>query len=751
MAARRVTAVVPCYNRPGDLRLLLGDVAALRVPAGVAVDTIVVDNASEPPIRLDSPRTAVVRLSRNAGGSGGFNAGMRHALARGTPHGEGEFVWLLDSDARLDPGALEALLAELDADPVAVAAASSLHESPDSPPFEAGGYIDRSSGEYVQPAPNGHAVRRVEYAAACSLLVRRWAVERAGLMGRYFVSGDDVEWCLRLARATGGHVLAVPRSRAFHPRPDRMRTVARYYAARNAFGTLAAAGCGARCRLRRALREVGRAACQVMLGRDDLARLHLRGLRDALDGVRGPMPPDLRVEPPHPLQTLESGVRGAVGARGIGRVALGPGLDVDADRIAAIMRKLAVNPVRVREEPGPQSRAVRRSLRRLVGGPPHDLAIVSPRGRPVDWMAGRVLVTVWRDGYAIRRIGRRGRVAALASVLNKGLGLAWRLAVRRPHPVPGEPLAPENGDGVPRGSVALIVLSYNRAAVLERTLDQLAADPDLAGAPIVVADNASTDGTVDRLRGAPRDRVTVLPLEENIGVEAYNRAVAASAGDYVLILDDDAQPDRGAVAAAAALLDARPDLAAVALHPRHPQTGASEWAFAPRAEATDAWPLMGCGNLVRRQDWLRVGGYEPAYFLYRNDTDLALKLLAAGRGVRFDPAWIVWHDSPAAARKSPRWFSLATRNWVWLCRRHGRGWTRTGAILKGWAWAHRLAGLSILLHSRVVGGVLRGLLRAPPPLPADLENDGSGLRRLLAARRGQVAPSSSPRSPDHSA
>jgi GT2 family glycosyltransferase len=266
-----------------------------------------------------------------------------------------------------------------------------------------------------------------------------------------------------------------------------------------------------------------------------------------------------------------------------------------------------------------------------------------------------------------------------------------------------------------------------------------------------VVDNGSSDGTPRTLRESPRDNLTLLALDENVGIDAYNRGVAQVETDYVLILDDDARPDAGAVSAAAALLDARPDLAAVAMHPRHPESGRSEWRFAPRGRSTDAWPFMGCGNLVRRADWLRAGGYQAVFFLYRNDTDLALTLLAMGRGVHFNPSWVVWHDSPAAARKSPRWFRLATRNWVWVCKRHGRGATRVTAILRGWAWAHRLAGFSIPSHARVLAGTLAGLFRGAPPLPDGVVNDGSGLRRLLAARRGQVAASSSPSRPRHSA
>ena len=147
---------------------------------------------------------------------------------------------------------------------------------------------------------------------------------------------------------------------------------------------------------------------------------------------------------------------------------------------------------------------------------------------------------------------------------------------------------------------------------------------------------------------------------------------------------------------------------------------------------------MGWGNLVRRRDWLAVGGYEAGFFLYRNDTDLAMKLLAAGRGVRFDPSLTVWHDSPAAATKSTRWFRTATRNWIWLCKRHGgAGWLRHA--LMGWAWAHKTAGLSLSAQIAALRGGWNGMFGRAPTLPENVRPDGSALDRLirlqLSARR----------------
>ncbi|HRQ73291.1 MAG TPA: hypothetical protein PLU35_09715, partial [Phycisphaerales bacterium] len=156
------------------------------------------------------------------------------------------------------------------------------------------------------------------------------------------------------------------------------------------------------------------------------------------------------------------------------------------------------------------------------------------------------------------------------------------------------------------------------------------------------------------------------------------------------------------------------------------------WPFAERLEGPrDDWPVMGCCNLVRTAAWRALGGYDEAFHLYRNDVDLAMRLLAAGGGVHVNPGWRCEHDSPAAARKSDRWFRTATRNWVWLARRHGRGpWKPLGLAL-GWLWAHRLAGARPRSHAAVARGALEGLSHRPGALPYWLAPDGRAWERFI--------------------
>lgn len=286
--------------------------------------------------------------------------------------------------------------------------------------------------------------------------------------------------------------------------------------------------------------------------------------------------------------------------------------------------------------------------------------------------------------------------------------------------------------------LSVVVVAHNRCRQLLRTLEALHAREPAASADIIVVDNASTDDTAAQVaRRFPA--VRLVRNAHNTGVAAFNTGLAHARDGQVLILDDDAHPDPDALALALLLLEERPDVAAVALHPRHPSGGVSEWPAARRCErASNAWPLMGCGNLVRRHLWHAAGGYCEDFFLYRNDTDLALSFAGLGYGVWFDPSWVVWHDSPAAATKSPRWCQLATRNWLWMARRHGRGAAGVTGIALGLTRALAEAAPSPTKLLALARGAASGLVTLPPPPAAPSPR---AWRTLIALRLGGRAPS----------
>lgn len=663
---QKLWIVSPCSNRPTDAQNLCNALANLHRPPLLQPVMILVDNDSHPtlaqslgPTPMPQPWTTHhLALPSNAGGSGGYNAGLAFALERAQPN---DPIWLLDSDAQPAPEALLALLDAL-AQP-GVTAAGSLLQDPDTGVFyELGGRVNPLTGEYGSawtPNPSTPPSAQVEaqYLAACSLITTAHAVRRAGLLPDTFLNGDDVAWGFRLAQATGGRLVATPASLVRHPQWDRMRTLARYFAARNAMSALPSAGIGV---FRKAMREAARAATLHATGLHALAELHLVGLRHAAQGrVMGPLPEG--IDPGHPDRPGQTREEAASQVTGQGRV-------------------------------------------------------VSARGRRADWFAPRGSIAVDAQGGWSISTTRTTRLWRSAKAMPRGLGLAIRLHRTR-GTLAHAPPAPLPAESRPKGTgLSIVVVAHNRKAALLRTLEHLHTHEPTASAQVIVVDNASNDGTAT----AVRERFPAVRCIEaggNTGVAAFNTGVRAATGHAVLILDDDARPDPNALALALSLLNERPDLAAVALHPRHPDGGRSEWPFARLVtNATDAWPVMGCGNLVRTEAWQRAGGYCEPFFLYRNDTDLALSLNTLG-GVWFDPAWVVWHDSPAATNKSPRWCQWATRNWLWMARRHARPTQRIWAFL-GVLQAFRLANGRPSAMAAVLRGLAQGLFQPAPPAQA---------------------------------
>ena len=770
----RVTAVVPCFNRPQDLATLVDDLRACELDAVYAsgsgkprahvrikLAVVVVDNASDPPLVApdlgEKIGVRVVRLACNTGGSGGYNAGMAAALT-----GDGasasrpgpDYLWLVDSDARVEPDTLAKLLGAMEADKSLVALGPVLLDTATGKVQEVGGRLDRKTGRFGPahervPEKTRGGIIDCDYVAACCALVRAETVRLVGLMPEVFLNADDVEWCLRLAREGGGRVAVLAESVASHPRFDRFAALPRYFGARNAFGPIDALGLGRIVRCKRALREVLRAVNQELMGRSDLAALHTRGLRDAAAGRLSGLPQDLpRTEAMRPYDTL-GGALPEAGERA-GTLLIDWPEDTTPEERDSIRGALKARGYDADSAARAPTRSLAAMLRRAIAGPRHDIAVVPAKGSPAHWFVGKTLIECAAGGFVVRRVSRFGAMARCLALAGRGGWLALRLGVRGdrrsvlPTVEAAAALMPADRDArAPAGSechgtLSVVVLSYNRKEALLETLTRLreatSSQQSLGDAEIIVVDNASTDGSVDAAR-AHAPWATLLPLEDNAAIAGFNRGVEAATGDLVLILDDDARPDPDALAAAVELLSARADLGAVTLVPVHPKTGASEWLFADAAAGPrDDWPVMGCCNLVRRGVWQAVGGYEEHFFLYRNDTDLAMKILAAALGVHCNPAWRCEHDSPAAAQKSVRWCRLATRNWVWLARRHGRGVRGLAGAVLGWAWAHKLSGVSLSRQWATLRGALQGWFSEPPAVPRSVRPDGRAFAALLRLR-----------------
>ncbi len=213
-----IWAVVVTWNR----RLLLEQcLQALMSQTRACNRVLVVDNASDDGTaeRLAAwgDRITVLRLDRNTGGAGGFNAGVRAAVQGGADR-----VWLMDDDVLPDPQALERLLAAeqaLAARGVEAAFVCSTVRTPQGALTNVA-EVDGRLNDLGYAAWGEHldlGLMATRQATFVSLLASRDQVLAHGLpLAPMFIWGDDTEYTLRLSKDRPGFV--VGDSRAVHVR-----------------------------------------------------------------------------------------------------------------------------------------------------------------------------------------------------------------------------------------------------------------------------------------------------------------------------------------------------------------------------------------------------------------------------------------------------------------------------------------------------------------------------------------------------
>ena len=284
-------------------------------------------------------------------------------------------------------------------------------------------------------------------------------------------------------------------------------------------------------------------------------------------------------------------------------------------------------------------------------------------------------------------------------------------------------------------SVAVAIVTRNRRERLLATLDRLRALPERP--PLLVVDNASTDGTADAVH-ARFPEVELLALEENRGAAARNAAVRRLARPYVAFSDDDSWWEPGALARAAEVMRAHPRLGLLAARVLVGPDGRLDptCAAMARSPLTDAGgrgvpgvPVLGfvaCGAVVRRTAFLHVGGFDARYGVGGEERLLAGDLVAAGWLVRYDARLVArhWPHGADGGRRAGR-AATTVRNDLWSA------WLRRPARRVPAATLRALrdggAGRQTL---RGAGAAVRGLpwvLRERRPHPHAVE---AALRRL---------------------
>lgn len=227
--------------------------------------------------------------------------------------------------------------------------------------------------------------------------------------------------------------------------------------------------------------------------------------------------------------------------------------------------------------------------------------------------------------------------------------------------------------------VDIVVVSYNSADTLRDCVEPFTRHADLN---VIVADNASADDSLGTVADLP---VTAIATGRNGGFSfGVNTAWRAGTAPFVLILNPDARCDRSAIDRMVAVLDAHPEVAAVAPRILN-EDGSLQWSlrrfprlastfatalFLQRLRPRSAWAdevirdpaaygrparpewVSGACIMVRRTTLERLGGLDEGFFLYCEDKDLCRRIRDLHLEVAYEPAAVCVHVGGASAPRA---------------------------------------------------------------------------------------------------
>jgi GT2 family glycosyltransferase len=290
------------------------------------------------------------------------------------------------------------------------------------------------------------------------------------------------------------------------------------------------------------------------------------------------------------------------------------------------------------------------------------------------------------------------------------------------------------------GELTVVIITHNRREELLRTVCWMTSLPDAA--PLIVVDNASTDGTADAVRRA-HPGVQLIRCDRNLGAVARNVAVARIDTPYVAFCDDDTQWQPGALTRAAELLRAYPGLASVtgrclvepglAEDPLTPELRESPVSGPDWLPGPALLGVMAGLSTFRVSAFRQVGGFSERMWLGGEEELLALDLAAAGW-------WMCWvedvviHHAPSVNRDPRHRRRLGIRNtlWtLWLRRPVRSALSRTVEVVRS-APADTATARAVLAALAGLPWVLRNRRVVPPEVEA-------GLRLLREPQRHSAA------------
>lgn len=238
--------------------------------------------------------------------------------------------------------------------------------------------------------------------------------------------------------------------------------------------------------------------------------------------------------------------------------------------------------------------------------------------------------------------------------------------------------------------IAIVILNWNGKALMEEFLPSVIAHSPIELADVIVADNGSTDGSVEWLTNTHPDVKQIL-LDKNYGfAEGYNQALKQIDHEYTVLLNSDVEVTPGWLNAPIAAMEQNKNIAAAQPKIRAFQNKSFfEYAGAAGgfmdkygypycrgrilnvveedkgqydSDISVLWATGAC-LFIRTGVYKKEGGLDAGFFAHQEEIDLCWRLKSRGYQLVCTPQSVVYHVGGATlSTESPRKTFLNFRN-----------------------------------------------------------------------------------------
>ena len=278
--------------------------------------------------------------------------------------------------------------------------------------------------------------------------------------------------------------------------------------------------------------------------------------------------------------------------------------------------------------------------------------------------------------------------------------------------------------------IAIVILNWNGVDMMRRYLMDVVNYSIVDNAVVYVADNASTDDSVEMLR-SEYPQVKVILLEKNWGfAEGYNKALSQIEAEYYVLLNSDVKVTHHWLQPLVEFMDAHRDVAAC--QPKLLSiidTDSFEYAGAcggfidlygypfcrgrvfntierDKGQYDTAMPILwatGACMMIRSSDYWNAGGFDGRFFAHNEEIDLCWRLRLLGRKVYCIPDSAVFHLGGGTLPKSnPMKTYLNFRNNLTMLYKNLPD-RELRKVMRMRFWLDWLAALQMLVLGRSIG------------------------------------------------